>query len=81
MGLRQTDARSVPRARGQTLSERIAARRTQLALVPAEAGRWRRYVEAQGVTNIGQIKVGHLWTFIIEVQDTPADRKNPSKPT
>lgn len=43
-------------------------------------GRWRRYMEAQGVTDIEQITVGHLRAFIVEIQNTPADAEHPSKP-
>lgn len=44
-------------------------------------GRWRRSVEAQGVTNIEQITVGHLRAFLVELQGVVADEENPRKPT
>jgi len=44
-------------------------------------GRWRRYLEAQGVSNIEQITVGHLRAFLVELQGTIIDAENPRKPT
>jgi len=44
-------------------------------------GRWRRYMEAQGVCDIGQITVGHLRAFLVDLPGTVADAQNPRKPT
>lgn len=44
-------------------------------------GRWQRYMEAQGVTAVEQITVGHLRAFIVEVARTIVDAENPYKPT
>jgi site-specific recombinase XerD len=43
-------------------------------------GRWRRWMDTQGVTEIERITVGHLRVFIVAIQDTPVDVANPYKP-
>jgi site-specific recombinase XerD len=43
-------------------------------------GRWRRYLERQGVTDIEQITVGHLRAFLVHLQSAIADEENPRKP-
>lgn len=44
-------------------------------------GLWRRKMKDRGVTEIDQITVTHLRTFIVEIQQTVIDEENPYKPT
>jgi len=52
-----------------------------LRLYRSNLGVFARWLEAEGLTEVDEVTVAHLRTFMLHTQQRPADSVNPNKPT